>query len=202
MNAEHPGPRCCGRGAACWLALISLAAAGTVLWWICRPLPVVPREALQLIDGRLCLSGQQRPFTGWMTELYPGGRLKSRSRVQAGLLHGVSEGFYTNGQLQVREEFLRGISHGRRVKWYPGGQLQSEAEIANGQLHGLFRRWHENGRLAEVIPMHRGQPQGLALAYDPDGLLKHKALLGGGEITNQPFLAPALAQSPPPGVAP
>ena len=147
----------------------------------------VSRTNLVLRDQRLHLAGQVAPFTGWMLERNPDGKLRSRSSVSSGVLHGVSQGWHTNGQLQVEEHFREGVSHGLRTKWYPSGAKLSEATIADGRLNGPFRRWQVNGALSEQIEFTNNQPEGVSLAWFPSGSLKARVLVRSGKVVEQQF---------------
>lgn len=198
------------RRAAFALALV--VAAGLIGFQVLRrlspkPLPAPEATAEQLVkrEGRMYRTNQSEPFTGALVERFPNGAMKSRSLLVAGLLEGVSEGWYTNGQMQVREYFKAGVSHGLRAKWYPHGALLSESSIQEGEHHGTFRRWHENGRLAEAVEMKHGQPDGISLSYYPSGCLKARTQMQNGKVVEQKFwndgeMPPAVAakaNSPP-----
>ena len=120
-------------------------------------------------DGRMYFDNETEPFSGFLTERYASGELKARSRLESGLLEGVTEGWFTNETLQVRENFHAGVSHGVRTKWYENGTKMSKATIENGKVVGVFRRWHENGELAEVIHLKNGEPEGDSWAFYPSG---------------------------------
>jgi hypothetical protein len=157
-----------------------------------RPHPATPvneATAMQLIrhGTRFYRTNENQPFDGSLVERYPGGALKSRSRLIDGLLNGISEGWYTNGQVEVVENFKAGVSEGKRSKWYPNGTLLSETTIHAGEHDGTFRRWHENGQLAEQVEMKHGQPDGLSLAYYPSGNLKARTRMENGKLVEQKF---------------
>lgn len=173
-----------------------LAGTLAVLWWrqdrvVTTPDPsrrvapaTVSRTNLILVSGRLCLVGQEqeRPFSGVMVEHAADGALRSRSAVENGLLHGLSQGWHTNGRLQVAEHFREGISHGVRTKWYANGLKLSEGEIVDGEFHGTFRRWSESGSLAKEIEFVRGRPHGTALAYFESGYVQTWARVEEGTV--------------------
>jgi len=175
-----------------WLVISGLVLAGIGCFiWLSMKRVEAPlldersRSELEFRDGRFCRPGSAQPFTGFVTDFYDGGELKSRSMVSNGLLEGLSEGWFTNGQKQVEEYFISGVSHGRRTKWYPNGAKHSEAMIVNGKLHGAFQRWYENGQLSERVELSDGQPSGLSLAYHPDGSLKARVTLQDGRVLEQ-----------------
>lgn len=208
MNATPTGlkPNRLGNRAPVLLAgglVLGLLAAGA--WWFLESRPPAPNRAeaaltdLVRSDGRLFLRGTTNaPFTGWMTEHYPEGAVKSRSQVVDGLLHGVSEGWRTNGQLQVREHFVGGVAEGPVTKWHPDGTRLSEGLARAGRLEGTFRRWHPNGVLAEEVTLRAGQPDGLSRAWFPSGHLKAEVELEQGRVVRQQFWPdgqqPRLAQ--------
>ncbi len=140
------------------------------------------RRDLVQNDGRWYRGGETNPFTGWMSDHYPGGALLSRSQISNGLVHGLSEMWYTNGQMQVREHFKEGISHGLREKWHENGSRLSQAMIVEGKVTGTFRSWHENGQLSEQIELKLGQPEGTAWAYYPSGCLKAETTVRDGQV--------------------
>lgn len=153
--------------------------------------PTGPREVartnLVLTEGRWVEVGRTSAFNGLVVEHYPDGVLRSRSAVNNGHLHGLSEGFYTNAVRQVTEYFKDGVSDGLRTKWYANGAKQSEANIVDGKLHGAFRKWHENGTLSEQVEFKAGEPEGVSLAYFPSGYLKARVVLKDGKPIEQTF---------------
>lgn len=148
--------------------------------------PEVARMELSLVEGRLYLNdGQAAPFTGWMTDTYADGSLRSRSFVSNGVLHGISRGYFTNGVMQVEESFIGGVSSGARRKWHTNGERSSEVAIVEGELHGVYRTWDEKGRLLTEVEMKRGQPDGLSLAYFPSGFVKARVLMRQGQVVQR-----------------
>lgn len=147
-----------------------------------EPMPEVPRDQLQRVDGRWWRSGAARPLDGVMVERYADGSMRTRSEVRDGLLDGISEGWTPAGQLEVRESFRRGVSHGLRTRWYASGVKRSEAMIVDGQIDGAFVSFHENGALAESVSMKDGVPHGVSRAFHPDGRLKAEVELDHGRV--------------------
>jgi antitoxin component YwqK of YwqJK toxin-antitoxin module len=145
----------------------------------------VSRQFLELKDGRLRRLGKDAAFSGLMVELYPTGKIMSRSEIVNGQLNGVSEGWFPDGTLQVHEHFQSGISHGLRIKWHPNGAKLSEAQIAQGKFEGTFRQWYENGALAQEIDMKDGKPDGRACAFYESGFLKSEAQMNTGKVISQ-----------------
>lgn len=179
---------------ACALGLALLASIG-FLWkrgaFRPRDWPVVTTADVEQTPGGLVRKGMKEPFTGWITESYSGGVLRSRSFVSKGALEGLSEGWHTNGVQQVRETFRKGLSHGTVTKWTSEGALLSEANTEAGVLEGRFRRWHPNGILAEEMEMRHGKADGLARSWHPSGNLKAEVRLEQGKVISSRYLEDA-----------
>lgn len=186
------------RRLSAWLA-VALGAAVLLGFGVWRSLlrgpaseqraePEVAAADLVRVNGLLMRRGAtNEPFTGRMTDRYPGGAVKSRSHLVGGRLEGVSEGWHTNGVLQVRECFVAGVAEGPVSKWRADGTRLSEGTAQGGRLQGLFRRWHDNGMLAEEVTFREGQPHGLARAWHPSGFQKAQVLLEAGAVVRQQF---------------
>ena len=172
-----------------FVGAVAVAMILVMVWaWLGREktsLPEVLRSELTSRDGLLFQELGTEPFTGFMIEYYKDGILKSRSQVQEGLLHGVSDGYHPNGQLQVREHFEGNVSHGLRTKWFESGIKMSEATVVEGQLDGTFQRWDETGALVEQIELRKGKAHGFSRAFYPSGYLKAQARMQDGEVINQ-----------------
>lgn len=187
------------------VALVALTLVSGV-WFLGKRAPAEePTRLLSelvLVEGRLTVAGSpDEIFNGWVLERYPDGELKSRSRVLAGRLQGVSEGWYPDGRLQVREHFADGVAEGSVTKWHPDGNRLSEGFARGGRLDGIFRRWHDNGVLAEEVSLHRGEPHGLSRAYYPSGFLKAEVRLENGRVLDQRFWDDGETPAPAPAAA-
>lgn len=149
--------------------------------------PVVRTMEVEQQAGRLVRKGTTEVFSGWLTETYASGVLRSRSFVSNGVLHGLSEGWHTNGVPQVRESFVNGRSEGTVTKWSIDGSLHSVATTQAGVLEGRFQRWHTNGTLAEEMEMRRGEPHGTARSWYPSGNPKAEVVLDAGQVVSRRY---------------
>jgi len=176
--------------AAC-LLLVVVAAWPFLVWKKAPPItkewPVAQTSEVELKEGRLTGKATGEVFSGWLTESYGNGVLRSRSFVSNGVLEGLSEGWHTNGVLQVSEHFVGGRSEGAVTKWSTAGVRISEASTRAGILEGRFQRWHTNGVLAEEMEMLRGQPHGMARSWYPSGNPKAEVQLENGKVVAQRY---------------
>jgi antitoxin component YwqK of YwqJK toxin-antitoxin module len=149
--------------------------------------PVVRTMEVEQQAGRLVRKGTTEVFSGWLTEAYASGILRSRSFVSNGVLHGLSEGWHTNGAPQVRESFVNGRSEGTVTKWAMDGSVVSVGTTQAGVLEGRFQRWHTNGTLAEEMEMRRGEPHGTARSWYPSGNPKAEVVLDAGQVVSRRY---------------
>ena len=183
-----PRRRLLARNAAAALLLLCAVLFG--LWKWTRPAPPVRelmRSELDLRDGRLYATGETRPFTGRLVEIYTAERRKLEIEIHDGQAHGLSRGWYDDGQIEVEETFVAGISHGPRTRWHQNGAKKSAAQIVNGELEGPYAEWHENGQPAIAMTLHRGQPDGLVEAWHPSGALKSHVRFEQGRQVSRDF---------------
>ncbi len=199
MKPAPPAKPVTGRRVALWF----VCASGAVLlilaggWWKQRSgaaaggrLPTaepatVSRGQLELRAERYYQAGQAQPFSGWMTDAYPGGQPKLQTPLVAGQYQGVSEGWTTNGVLELRETFAHGLAEGPRTTWHPSGSKRSEGFLTAGKQEGGYRQWDEEGVLVAEAEFNAGQPHGLARAWYPSGWLKAEARMNHGQVAER-----------------
>lgn len=180
--------------------LVLLAVAAVVLWprRAAEPaLPEVTRAELVERDSRLHRTDEAQPFSGWLVERYPDGRLRSRSRLTEGRLTGVSEGWYPDGTLEIREYYVDGMCEGLRTRWHTNGVVMSQTRFVAGKPDGVFRRWHPNGVLAEQIEFRDGREHGTSLALYPSGHLRASARVAEGELVDNEFWPDGVREAAP-----
>jgi antitoxin component YwqK of YwqJK toxin-antitoxin module len=173
-----------------WLACFGALACLLILPFYYRKaspqsLVEIGMNEIAKTNGLIWKAGDVNPFSGFLMDRFPDGKVLSRSEVKNGRLDGVSLGYYTNGVLQVKEHFVAGVSDGVREKWYPDGSLQMRGSIVGGEFHGNFRRWHTNGQLSEVMQMKRGKADGEAFGFFASGYRKSFTRLKTGEVSDQ-----------------
>ncbi len=149
------------------------------------PLVEIGMTNIAKTNGLIWKSGDTSPFSGFLVDRFPDGKVLSRSEIKNGKMDGISQGYDTNGTLQVKEHFVAGVSDGVREKWYPDGTLMVKGTIVAGEFHGTFQRWHTNGQLSEVMQMNRGKAHGEAFGFYPSGYRKSFTRLNTGEVSDQ-----------------
>lgn len=136
-------------------AVMAVALLRAALWLnrrkaaepVASSITQVPRQEIELRDGRLVLKSGHVPFTGVMFEQTSDGRRLTEVPVKEGRVHGLARGWHENGKLEVEEFFKDGVSDGVRTRCYPNGNQRNTATIVGGTLDGPYTEWHENGQL-------------------------------------------------------
>jgi antitoxin component YwqK of YwqJK toxin-antitoxin module len=155
---------------------------------LAKPAPAsVARFRLEERAGRFCRFGAREAFSGWVTDHYKDGKLRARSAVVNGKLHGRSEGWFASGGVELSEHFQQGLPHGTRTTWHANGQKRSEGQLVAGQQQGRYLQWDENGNLAVEAEFKAGKPHGLSRSWYPSGCLKAEALMKNGEVQARQF---------------
>ena len=97
------------------------------------------------------------PFTGMLIERYESGKLKKQTHYEAGLLEGLSEGWFENGQKESERYYEAGEKEGVHKGWWPNGNARFEYAFSEGNYHGLFKEWYESGERLHVFEYNRGK---------------------------------------------
>ena len=160
------------------------------------PVREVARFRMETRLGRLYQRETTSPFSGFVTDYSAEGRLKGRSGVASGRLHGLSESWWPDGKLEMREQFQDGIPHGVRTTWHTNGALRSEGRLVSGKQQGLYRQWSETGILLAQAEFADGQPHGLSRAWHPSGFVKAEALMEHGKVVTRQFYPDGVQRQP------
>jgi antitoxin component YwqK of YwqJK toxin-antitoxin module len=136
--------------------------------------PINRNQIEQRESGLLYAIGSDIPFTGIVTEHYPGGEKMLSIRIEDGEPR-LTTGWYPNGQ-KAAESNLDSNKSGRVSEWYENGQLKIEGELLDGATHGHLTTWYSNGKKrTEEDYRVRGRPQdGFSTEWYDNGQMKSK----------------------------
>lgn len=114
----------------------------------------------------------QSPFSGYLTEYYETGQLKSKKGYLNGWLQGESTAYYADGAVKEQRYYTNGEKDGRHVGYYESGAPRFELFFEEGQNVGNHKTWYENGQIAQDLNYVDGQPFGAQRVWRPDGKLR------------------------------
>lgn len=109
------------------------------------------------------------------------GRLRLRSRMVGGLLHGLLEQFDDAGNLALLAQFERGQLHGAMAVYGADGVLVQRCAFRHGVPHGLMETF-VNGRRVAARTMADGVASGPSLSFDEAGQLTARLQLVAGQL--------------------
>ncbi|RXK85434.1 tetratricopeptide repeat protein [Filimonas effusa] len=98
------------------------------------------------------------PYSGPFREYYLNGALKTRGEIQEGYISGYVTDYYRNGTLKSSRYFSRNTEDGIREEYYLNGSIQRRGNVANGYMQGFWQEWHSTGRLKKEIRYLNSQP--------------------------------------------
>jgi hypothetical protein len=90
--------------------------------------------------------------------------------------------YYKNGKVRSRTEIREGKIHGLVEEYYESGSLKSTAQWENDRQNGLTRHYYENGKLESTSHWSNGRQNGESLIYYQDGPLLFSANYKNGRI--------------------
>ena len=105
---------------------------------------VLTGEGLVERDGLWYEVGAKEPFTGMMSEYWPGGEKKVEAELVGGQMHGWLKEWYEDGQKVSQADYQEGKLHGKAIGWYDNGQKQAEVEFQEGEEINR-QEWDEEG---------------------------------------------------------
>lgn len=111
----------------------------------------IVKEKLQKrgkVDEQLAyVPNDQKPYTGWVKEMYENGQVKVLWQYKNGIVDGLHVTWYENGQKDRESNYKEGKKNGLRTMWYENGQKKQEANWKAGNKHGSDTEWNEDGIL-------------------------------------------------------
>ena len=111
-------------------------------------------------------------LSGFVTEHYANGVLKSRVGFYDGLKEGAAFWFYPSGDTAVVRKYRNGEKHGEHLGWYQNGQLKFQYFFENGLSTGRHKTWYVDGSPAKDQNYKAGREFGSQKVYRPDGKLR------------------------------
>ncbi|OAQ41952.1 hypothetical protein A5893_02205 [Pedobacter psychrophilus] len=122
-------------------------------------------------NGVEVINFQGKPLTGFLTENYPSGKLKTWKTMKDGIPNGLWQDWYENGKLKFNAYWLDGKGHGLWEYYHDNGVLRQE-EFYNLDIPiGIFRVFYYNGQLKGKTSWLNGKKHGIWTYYNEAGSL-------------------------------
>ncbi len=135
----------------------------------------IPMDTVSSVDSILHLDNgiyfyNNKPFSGFIKEVYENNALKSIGSYYQGMQHGITKTFHLNGNLRDSRSYKENIGYGRHFgywgnanmkfdftyyfdkregtqkQWYQSGSPYTFLNFKNDREHGMQHAWRENGK--------------------------------------------------------
>lgn len=111
-----------------------------------------------------------KPFTGYLTESYQNGKLKSWITVKDGIVNGQWQEWFENGKLKYNAYWKDGKGHGLWQYFHENGILRYEESYIMDIPDGISRQYYNNGQLQADFFWLQGKKQGVWTSYSETGI--------------------------------
>lgn len=133
-------------------------------------------------NGLEATTYEGKPITGFLTESYPNGKLKTWITVKDGIANGLWQEWYENGKLKFNANWLDGKGHGLWEYYHENGNLRQE-EFYNMDIPiGIFRVFYDNGQLKGKTSWLNGKKDGIWTYYNEVGMLLKTEIYGDNKL--------------------
>ncbi len=134
---------------------------------------------LAVIEGILFFN--HKPYSGFVIEKFPSGKLASKNGYLKGKLEGIQEKWFENGQLQELRFYADNRKIGKHEGWYANGQKRFEYLIENDIPVKTQQEWYANGQRYTLFNYNNeGQPEGTQQMWFENGQIKANYVIKNG----------------------
>jgi antitoxin component YwqK of YwqJK toxin-antitoxin module len=111
------------------------------------------------------------PLTGFLTENYPNGKLKSWITVKDGIANGLWQEWLENGHLRYNAYWKDGKGHGLWQYFHDNGALKYEEAYIMDIPNGISRTYYNSGKLQNDFFYLNGKKEGTWRYYSETSIL-------------------------------
>jgi hypothetical protein len=164
-----------------WL-LLSLLLTGCMD----QSLPVIPAVYVNVADTGLhhhsgVLLFHDKPFAGWLYELFGGGDTSRLTSFIKGKEEGFSRLWHQNGQISEERFYVSGHKEGIHYGWWPSGRHRFTYHFKQDAYEGSVDEWYSNGTPFRYFNYVNGQEEGRQQQWWEDGTVRANYVVKNGE---------------------
>ena len=147
---------------------------------------VLPKTELMAVDKAFAwqqdvLFYNGKPYSGYVLDKYPNGKLAARNGYVNGKLEGIQEKWYENGSKMEVRFYTNNRKNGKHEGWYDNGQKRFEYIIKEDVPVATHREWYANGQLYTLFNYNsEGQPEGTQRMWYVTGQVKSNYIIKDG----------------------
>ncbi len=134
----------------------------------------VPMDTVSAIDSSLFLDNgiyyyYNKPFSGFIKEVYENGESKTIGSFYQGMQHGITKTFYPNGSLRDSRSYRENISYGRHYGYWHNGNMKFDYTYYFDKREGIQKQWYESGSAYAFLNFKDDREHGLQQAWRENG---------------------------------
>jgi len=112
-----------------------------------------------------------KSFSGFLTESYPNGKLKTWKTMKDGVANGQWQEWLENGKLRYNAYWKDGKGHGLWQYFHDNGVLKYEESYIMDISNGISRAYFNSGKIQHDFFFRNGKKEGVWSYYSETGLL-------------------------------
>jgi antitoxin component YwqK of YwqJK toxin-antitoxin module len=124
---------------------------------------------LKLLNGVYYFG--DKPYSGFIKELYVSDTLKYIGSYYKGEQHGTTKTFFPNGKLESERSYKNGLSYGRHVGFWENGNIKFDYQYLDDSKEGIQKQWYDSGKKYYELTFKDDQENGMQKAWRENGKL-------------------------------
>ncbi len=122
---------------------------------------------LKLNNGLYYLN--EKPFSGYIKDVYENGQVQSIASYLNGMQHGTTISFYENGRLRDSRCYKENKSFGKHIGYWENGNQKFEFYYLNDKREGPNKQWYESGQPYAFLNFKDDKEDGTQQAWRQNG---------------------------------
>jgi hypothetical protein len=134
----------------------------------------IPMDTVSSIDPILRLDNgiyfyNNKPFSGFIKEVYENGVLKSIGSYYHGMQHGLTKTFYPNGKERDTRSYKENIGYGRHFGYWENGSMKFDFTYYFDKREGIQKQWYQSGSPYAFLNFKDDREHGMQYAWRENG---------------------------------
>ncbi len=134
----------------------------------------IPMDTVSSIDSTLHLDNgiyyySNKPFSGFIKEVYENKALKSIASYYKGMQHGITKTFYPDGKERDTRSYKENVGYGRHFGYWENGNMKFDFIYYYDKREGIQKQWYESGSPYAFLNFQEDREEGMQHAWRENG---------------------------------
>jgi antitoxin component YwqK of YwqJK toxin-antitoxin module len=134
----------------------------------------IPMDTVSSIDSMLSLDNgiyyySNKPFSGFIKEVYENRVLKSIGSYYQGMQHGLTKTFYPNGSTRDTRSYKENIGYGQHFGHWENGNMKFDFTYYFDKREGIQKQWYKSGSPYAFLNFKDDREHGMQHAWRENG---------------------------------